>query len=330
MNTSSTGQPRQPKILEILHAQIRLRNFSRRTEEAYRHWIIQYIRHHNMTHPRDMGATEVTAFLSHLATHRQVSASTQNQAKAALLFLYRHVLKVDLPWLDEIITAKRQPRVPVVLSVEETRRLLANMSGVTGLIARLLYGTGMRLHECLHLRIKDLDFDNRYIIVRDGKGGKDRHTVLPAELIQPLKDRLAHIRQWHQADLAEGFGTVALPYALSRKYPHADKEWGWQYVFMAAQRSIDPESGIERRHHILDRTVQRAVRDAAKEAKIAKPVSPHILRHAFATHLLQSGYDIRTIQELLGHKDVETTMIYTHVLNNGPRAVRSPLDHLTP
>ncbi len=329
MNTTTTGQPRQPKLLEILHAEIRLRNFSPRTEEAYRHWIIHYIRHHRMTHPRDMGAAEVSAFLSHLATQRNVSASTQNQAKAALIFLYRQVLKTELPWLDEIITAKRQQRVHVVLSIEETRRLLSNMRGTTGLIARLLYGTGMRLHECLQLRVKDIDFDNRYIIVRHGKGGKDRHTVLPSELVAPLKERLQHIQQWHLGDLAEGYGTVALPYALTRKYPNADREWAWQYVFMAAQRSIDPESGIERRHHILDRTVQRAVRDAAREAQITKPVSPHILRHAFATHLLQSGYDIRTIQELLGHKDVETTMIYTHVLNNGPRSVRSPLDQLT-
>lgn len=328
MQHSATGQARQPKLLELLHTEIRLRNFSKRTEEAYRHWIIQYIRHHNMTHPRDMGAAEVTAFLSHLATQRNVSASTQNQAKAALLFLYRQVLKTGLPWMDEIITARRQPRVPVVLSVEETRRLLDNMRGTTGLIARLLYGTGMRLHECLQLRVKDFDFDNRYIIVRHGKGGKDRHTVLPTDLIAPLKERLQHIRQWHLADLAEGYGSVALPYALLRKYPKADREWVWQYVFMAAQRSIDPESGIERRHHILDRTIQRAVREAAQAANIDKPVSPHILRHSFATHLLQSGYDIRTIQELLGHKDVDTTMIYTHVLNNGPRSVRSPLDQL--
>jgi integron integrase len=328
MKNSTTDTPRQPRLLEQLHNAIRLRNFSKRTEEAYRHWIIKYIRHNNMQHPAKMGATEVTAFLSWLATDQQVSASTQNQAKAALIFLYRHVLNIDLPWLDNIVNAKHTPRVPVVLSQQEVRDLLGKMSGTTALFAKLLYGTGMRLLEGLQLRVKDIDFQNNQIIVRSGKGGKDRHTLLPRELVAPLQEHLKRVQQWHQDDLQEGFGTVWLPYALARKYPRADREWCWQYVFMAAQRSIDPETGVERRHHILDRTMQRAVKQASMAAAITKPVSPHILRHSFATHLLQSGYDIRTIQELLGHKDVETTMIYTHVLNSGPQGVRSPLDQI--
>lgn len=256
----------------------------------------------------------------------QVSASTQNQAKAALLFLYREVLDVRLPWLDEVIAAKAPKRLPVVLTQVEVRRLLEAMSGTMGLVASLLYGTGMRLLEGLRLRVKDVEFARREIIVREGKGNKDRVTVLPENLVLPLKAHLERVKALHERDLEAGLGAVYLPDALAAKYPSAAKAWGWQWVFPSPVRSVDPRTGIERRHHIYEASVQRAVREAAKLANIHKPVTPHTLRHSFATHLLQAGYDIRTVQELLGHKDVSTTMIYTHVLNRGGRGVVSPLD----
>jgi integron integrase len=315
-----------PRLLDQVRAEIRLRHYSIRTEEVYVDWVRRFILFHSKRHPKEMGAGEVRDFLSHLAVERNVAASTQNQAKSALLFLYREVLHIELPWLDEVIAAKTPRRLPVVLTQTEVRRLLNSMSGTMGLVASLLYGTGMRLLEGLRLRVKDVEFERREIIVREGKGNKDRVTVLPENLILPLKAHLAKVKALHERDLEAGFGEVYLPDALARKYPKAGKAWGWQFVFPSVVRSTDPRTGIERRHHLYEASVQRAVREAAKLAEIHKPVTPHTLRHSFATHLLQSGYDIRTVQELLGHSDVSTTMIYTHVLNKGGRGVVSPLD----
>ena len=315
-----------PKLLDRMRAEIRLRHYSLRTEEAYVDWARRYILFHHKRHPQEMGAGEVAAFLSYLASERGVSASTHNQAKSALLFLYREVLGIELPWLDEVIAAKVSRRLPVVLTPTEVRRLLEATSGTLGLVISLLYGTGMRLLEGLRLRVKDVEFERREIIVREGKGNKDRVTVLPENLILPLKAHLEKVKALHEKDLAAGFWEVYLPDALAVKYPNAAKTFGWQYVFPSAARSVDPRSGKERRHHLYETSVQRAVREAARKANIIKPVTPHVLRHSFATHLLQAGYDIRTVQELLGHKDVQTTMIYTHVLNKGGRGVVSPLD----
>lgn len=315
-----------PKLLDRVRAEIRVRHYSIRTEEAYIDWVRRFIFFHQKRHPADMGAKEVGAFLSYLATERQVAASTQNQAKSALLFLYQKVLGVELPWLDEVITARPSKRLPVVLTPTEVRRLLDGTSGTMNLIVSLLYGTGMRLLEGLRLRVKDVEFTRREIIIREGKGNKDRVTMLPENLVLPLSAHLEKVKALHQRDLDAGFGSVYLPGALAVKYPNAPTAWGWQFVFPSAVRANDPRSGMERRHHIHEASVQRAVREAAKLANISKPVSPHVLRHSFATHLLQAGYDIRTVQELLGHKDVATTMIYAHVLNKGGRGVVSPLD----
>jgi integron integrase len=315
-----------PKLLDRMRAEIRLRHYSLRTEQAYVDWARRYILFHGKQHPQALGAEAVRDFLSYLASERHVSASTQNQAKSALLFLYREVLKIELPWLDEVIAAKSAQRLPVVLTPTEARRLLDATSGTMGLIVALLYGTGMRLLEGLRLRVKDVEFERREIVVREAKGNKDRVTVLPENLILPLRTHLEKVRALHERDLEAGFGKVQLPDALAVKYPSAPRAWAWQFVFPSGNRSLDPRSGMERRHHIHESSVQRAVREAAKLARIAKPVSPHVLRHSFATHLLQAGYDIRTVQELLGHKDVSTTMIYTHVLNKGGRGVVSPLD----
>lgn len=315
-----------PKLLDRLRAEIRVRHYSLRTEQAYVDWARRFIFFHNKRHPKEMGAVELRDFLSHLAVDRNVSASTQNQAKSALLFLYREVLNIELPWLDEVISAKTAKRLPVVLTQVEMRDLLNAMSGTMGLMASLLYGTGMRLMEGLRLRVKDVEFSRREIIVREGKGNKDRVTVLPENVILPLTAHLEKVKALHERDLAAGFGEVFLPDALAVKYPNAPKAWGWQFVFPSPVRSIDPRSGVERRHHVYETSVQRAVREASRLAGIHKPVTPHVLRHSFATHLLQAGYDIRTVQELLGHADVSTTMIYTHVLNKGGRGVKSPLD----
>ena len=316
-----------PKLLDRVRAEIRVRHYSLRTEQTYVDWVRRFILFHDKRHPKEMGAGEVRDFLSHLAVDRNVSASTQNQAKSALLFLYREVLQIQLPWLDEVIAAKTAKRLPVVLTQVETRELLGAMSGTMGLMASLLYGTGMRLMEGLRLRVKDVEFTRREIIVREGKGNKDRVTVLPENLILPLQAHLVKVKALHERDLTAGFGEVYLPNALAVKYPNAAKAWGWQFIFPSPVRSVDPRSGVERRHHVYETSVQRAVREASKLAGIHKLVTPHVLRHSFATHLLQSGYDIRTVQELLGHKDVQTTMIYTHVLNRGGRGVVSPLDH---
>ena len=317
-----------PKLLDRVRAEIRVRHYALRTEQSYVDWIRRFILFHDKRHPQDMGAVEVSAFLSHLATDRQVAASTQNQAKSALLFLYGQVLKVDLPWMDEIIGGRTQRKLPVVLTPAEIRRLLHELSGLTGLVATLLYGTGMRLMEGLRLRVKDVELERRELVVRDGKGGKDRVTVLPENLLLPLQTQLALAKSMHDADLRAGLGSVWMPDALAVKYPSAAKSWGWHWVFPSPAVSTDPRTGQTQRHHLHEQSIQRAVSLAAKRAGIDKPCSPHVLRHSFATHLLQAGYDIRTVQELLGHADVKTTMIYTHVMNRGGRGVRSPLDQL--
>ncbi len=306
-----------------------MRHYSIRTEQAYVEWTRRFVQFHGLKHPASLGASEVQAFLTHLAVDRSVASPTQNQAKSALLFLYREVLGVQLAWLDDIVGAKLARRLPVVLTPSEVRELLSHLSGGTmGLLGSMLYGTGMRLLEGLRLRIKDLEFERREIVVRDGKGAKDRVTVLPENLVLPLQAHLSRVRTLHLRDLELGRGHVWLPDALEVKYPNAARQWGWQWVFPSTVHSIDPRSGAEHRHHLNETSVQKAVSLAAKRAGIVKPCSPHVLRHSFATHLLQSGYDIRTVQELLGHADVKTTMIYTHVLNRGGRGVRSPLDSM--
>ena len=327
VDPSPQSTPETPRLLVRVRDKIRLKHYSIRTEQAYTDWVKRFILFHQKRHPLEMGAAEVEQFSTHLAVKSKVAASTQNQAKSALLFLYREVLEIELPWLDNVAQAKDGKRLPVVLTAQESMRLLDGMEGTSGLIARLLYGTGMRVMEGVRLRVKDVEFIRRELIVREGKGNKDRVTMLPQSLIEPLQQHLKRVKALHEKDLTAGFGDVYLPFALSRKYPTAGCEWHWQYVFPAAKRSIDPRSGVERRHHVTDQAVQRAVRQAAHDANINKPVTPHTLRHSFATHLLQAGYDIRTVQELLGHKDVQTTMIYTHVLNRGGRGVVSPLDN---
>jgi len=317
-----------PRLLDQVRDVIRRRHYSYRTEQSYVQWIKRFIWFSGKRHPREMGEAEVTAFLSHLASERDVAASTQNQALSALLFLYGQVLGIELPWMKGIVHAKRPVRVPVVLTRDEVRALLARLEGAKWLMAALLYGSGLRLRECLKLRVKDVDFGYRQITVRDGKGAKDRVTMLPAELAEPLRSHLARAKALHERDLAAGYGEVELPAALERKYPNAVREWGWQYVFPSRKLSADPRSGAIRRHHVYDDVLPRAISQAAREAGIAKPVGSHTLRHSFATHLLEGGYDIRTVQELLGHADVSTTMIYTHVLNKGGKGVASPLDRL--
>lgn len=315
-----------PRLLDQVREVIRLRHYSIRTEQAYVQWIRRFIVFHGKKHPRDMGSAEVTAFLSDLAVRRNVSASTQTQALNAILFLYRDVLKVPLPWLTEIEKAKRPQRLPVVFTRQEVKALLARLDGTPWLMASLIYGGGLRLMECLRLRIKDVDFQYGQLVIRDAKGQKDRVTILAHSLIEPLRTHLAKVRQLHENDIAAGFGRVYLPNALEHKYPNANLEWGWQYLFPSSRRSLDPRTGVERRHHSPEDALQRAIKQAIRDAGIVKPGSVHTLRHSFATHLLESGYDIRTVQELLGHADVKTTMIYTHVLNRGGRGVVSPLD----
>ena len=304
---------------------MRQRHYSYRTEQAYVHWIKRYIFFHGKKHPAQMGADEITAFLTYLARERSVAAATQNQALSALLFLYGEVLGERLPWMDGIVRAKRPIKVPVVLTREEVAALLGHLEGAKWLMASLLYGAGLRLRECLRLRVKDLDFGFRQIVIRDGKGAKDRVTVLPQSLIEPLRDHLIRVKRLHEQDLEGGYGDVELPFAIERKYPRAGRDWAWQYVFPSKKLSSDPRSGVIRRHHVFDSVLPRAVSAAARVAGITKPVGCHVLRHSFATHLLHGGYDIRTVQELLGHADVSTTMVYTHVLNKGGRGVKSPL-----
>jgi integron integrase len=305
---------------------MRVLHYSYRTEAQYVQWIRRFILFHDKQHPVRMGAPEVESFLTHLAVQGRVAAPTQNQAKAAILFLYKHVLGQELDWLDGVTTAKASAHLPVVLTTEEVRAVLARLTGINWLIASLLYGSGLRLMEAVRLRVKDVEFSRREVLVRDGKGGKDRVTMLPDRLVEPLRDHLARVKRLHDKDVAAGHGEVYLPFALERKYPHASRQWGWQYVFPAQRLSLDPRSDRGRRHHVDEKGVQRAMKEAVRDADVVKPATPHTLRHSFATHLLQSGHDIRTVQELLGHRDVATTMIYTHVLNRGGRGVLSPLD----
>ncbi|MBF6025063.1 integron integrase [Lysobacter niastensis] len=318
------GSP--PRLFDEVRARIRLKHYSLRTEKVYLYWIRRFIHDNGRKHPRTLDGAAVEAFLTRLATRDHVAPSTQNQALSALLFLYREVLHIKLPWMENVIRAKRARRLPVVLARGEATLVLRRLAGREWLMASLLYGSGLRLMECLRLRIKDVDLARNEITVREGKGAKDRKTVLPASLRDALLRQMDNVRVLHEADLAAGFGAVSLPSALARKYPNAPSLLGWQYLFPAARRSIDPRDGTERRHHIDEKVLQRAVSAAARAAGIAKPVTPHTLRHSFATHLLEAGADIRTIQELLGHKDLTTTQIYTHVLNRGPGGVVSPLD----
>lgn len=329
ISAAAAGEHKPPRLLDRLRIAIRSRHYSIRTEEAYVGWVRRFVVFHGKRHPAEMGEPEINAFLSHLAVRDGVAASTQNQALAALLFLYRHVLEKPLPMIENVVRAKRPRRLPSVLTRDEVRRLLAQMSGTNRIIATLLYGCGMRLLECLRLRVKDLEFGFERITVRDAKGRKDRYVPLPVTVRPALASWLGRVRRLHEQDLADGFGAVYLPDALARKYPLADREWAWQWVFPAECRSTDPRSQVERRHHLHETTVQRAVHQALRDAEIRKTASCHTLRHSFATHLIEDGYDIRTIQELLGHRDVKTTMIYTHVLNrSGGRGVRSPADEL--
>ncbi|AKC85508.1 integron integrase [Pseudoxanthomonas suwonensis] len=323
---SNAGRGSRPGLFEEVRRRLRLKHYSLRTEKAYLGWVRRFVAANGRRHPRELGVVEVEHFLSGLAMLGQVASSTQNQALSALLFLYREVLGTELPWLENVVRAKRPQRLPTVLSAPEVARLLAHMQGRTWLLASLLYGTGMRLMEGLRLRVKDVDFMRQEILVRDGKGGKDRRTVLPRSLAEPLQRELERVRLLHEQDLSAGAGRVWLPHALARKYPQAASDLGWQYLFPADRRSRDPRTGAQGRHHIDDAVLARALKRARAHAGIAKPVSAHTLRHSFATHLLEAGYDIRTVQELLGHKDLSTTQIYTHVLGRGASAVRSPLD----
>ncbi len=320
------GRANEPRLLERLRDAIRVRHYSRRTEKAYVGWVRRFVLYHGTRHPRELGKAEVGAFLTHLAAEQRVSASTQNQALSALLFLYAQVLGADIGWLDDVVRAKRAVRVPVVLTREEVRALLAELRGTEQLMASLLYGAGLRLLECCRLRVKDVELERGELVVRDGKGARDRVTMLPARLVSALAAQVERARAQHERDLASGTGSVELPLALERKYPRAPYKLGWQWVFRATRFHTDPASGRRRRHHLHESVLQRAVREAVLRARIRKPASCHTPRHSFATHLLENGYDIRTIQELLGHRDVSTTMIYTHVLNRGGRGVRSPLD----
>ncbi len=313
---------------QALITEIRRRGYSIRTEQAYEGWVDRFLTFCDCTDPAAVGSAEVLAFLEHLAVARQVAANTQNQARHALTFFYAQVLQQPLEHFDGLVQAKRPQRLPVVLTRVEVATLLAAMQGVYWLMAALLYGTGMRLMECIRLRVKDVDFAYRQLVVRDGKGQKDRVVPLPQRPVETLQQHLDKVKRLHQDDLHAGYGAVFQPYALARKYPQAPKEWGWQYVFLSARLSVDPRSGVVRRHHVHENGLQKAVQNAARVAALAKRVNPHTLRHSFATHLLEDGYDIRTVQELLGHADVSTTMIYTHVLNRGGKGVRSPLDGL--
>jgi integron integrase len=318
----------RPRLLDQVRTTLRERHYSRRTEEAYVGWIRRFIVFHNKRHPRDMGPTEVSAFVSALAVRDKVAASTQNQALSALLFLYKEVLLAPLPQIELKDRARVPVRLPVVLARDEVRRVLQHLAGVPRLVAALLYGSGLRLMECVELRVKDIDFDRRSIVVRRGKGQKDRATLLPASIVDALRAHLDAVREVHRRDLASGFGRAVLPDALDRKYPSASTERGWQFVFPAGRLCRDPVYGPASRFHLHESAIQRAVTEAVRASGITKRASCHTLRHSFATHLLEDGYDIRTVQELLGHADVSTTMLYTHVLDRGPMGVRSPADRL--
>ena len=319
--------PKSRKLLDQLRDQIRLKQYSPRTEKTYINWVREFILFHEKRHPKDMGVPEINRFITHLVVDRQASASTQNQALSAILFLYRNLLRIELDETEiNFIRPKKGKRVPTVLSKDEAHAIIANLTGPYKLMVQIMYGGGLRLMECLRLRVKDIDFENHQILVYDGKGGDDRVTMLPDSIIAPLREHLKRVQAIHQKDISAGYGSVYIPFGLGKKYTAAHKQWIWQYIFPTSTLSTDPETGITRRHHIHETALQRAIREATRLAKIDKQVTPHTFRHSFATHLLQNGYDIRTVQELLGHKDVKTTMIYTHVLDRGPKAVKSPLD----
>ncbi len=319
---------RQPKLLDRLREALRSRHYSRRTEQAYCHWVRRFIFFHNLRHPAAMAEPEINAFLTHLAVKEKVSASTQNQALSALLFLYRHVLDRPIGDLGEVVRARRPRRLPVVLIREEVKAVLDHLQGHKALMARLLYGAGLRLLECLRLRVQDIDLERSEILVRDGKGFKDRRTMLPEAVKGLLREHLAGVQALHQRDLAEGYGRVTLPYALAMKYPNAATAWGWQWVFPQENCWVNPQTGEQGRHHVDESILQKAITGAVRKAGLSKHATCHTFRHSFATHLLEAGYDIRTVQELLGHQDVKTTMVYTHVLNRGGLGVRSPVDAL--
>lgn len=316
----------KPRLLDQVRERCRVKHYSIRTEKRYVDWIRRFILFHNKRHPSEMGAPEIEAFLTHLAVNRNVAPSTQNQALAAILFLYKEVMSIELPWLDGVTRAKKKPRLPVVLTETEVRCLLAQLEGTHLLIASLLYGSGLRLMEAIRLRIKDVDLERLEVTVRSGKGGKDRRTMLPRSVVESLQQQIERVRIFHAQDIQSGVGPVYLPYALQRKYPSAGFELGWQYLFPALKISKDPRTEFSRRHHFGEQAFQRAIKSAVRRANINKPASSHTLRHSFATELLESGYDIRTVQELLGHSDIRTTQIYTHVLNRGGQGVKSPLD----
>ena len=317
-----------PKLLDQVKAELRIRHYSLRTEKSYLQWIRKYIYFHGKKHPKEMGEKEISHFLSYLAVEKKVSASTQNQALCAIVFLYKNVLKMKPGNFEELVWAKKSKHVPVVFTRNEVRCILDQLNGMHLIMVMLLYGAGLRLTECLHLRVKDIDFDYNRIIVRNAKGDKDRIVPLPQKLKEPLKEHLLRVQKRHQQDIADGFGSVYLPYALERKYPRTCRNWAWQYVFPATRISTDPLTGVRRRHHLYDTVLQKVVKNAIRKAGIHKHAGCHTFRHSFATHLLEDGYDIRTVQELLGHNDVKTTMIYTHVLNKGGLAVKSPADNL--
>jgi integron integrase len=317
---------KKPKLLDQVREAIRTKHYSLRTEEAYIRWIKRFILFHNKRHPNEMGEKEINQFITHLAVKEQVSASTQNQALCAIIFLYKQVLKIDIGDLGNVVWAKKPDRVPVVFTRSEAQAVLSQLTGMNWLMGMLLYGAGLRLTECLQLRVKDIDFEYQQITVHSAKGAKDRVTPLPERMIEPLKQHLKYVKELHQKDLKDGYTSVSLPYALERKYPNAGKQLGWEFLFPATQISTDPRTGIKRRHHIYETVLQKSIKQAIRKAGITKHASCHTFRHLFATHLLEAGYDIRTVQELLGHKDVKTTMIYTHVLSKGGLGVKSPAD----
>ncbi|MFS8779744.1 integron integrase [Synechococcus sp. R55.6] len=322
----NTPIPRPRKLLEQVSDALRVKHYSYQTEKSYLLWIRRFILFHNKRHPKEMGGEEINAFLTHLAVEGKVAASTQNQALSALLFLYREVLHLELDLDLDAVRAKRSRYLPTVLTPEEVKAIIVHLSGIHRLVVQVLYGSGLRLAEAQQLRVKDVDFNQRQLVIRNSKGMESRLTMLPETLVEPLQEHLLWAKRQHQQDLEQGYGSVYLPFALERKYPNAEREWSWQYVFPAERLSQDPRTGITRRHHLHESGLQRAIKQAVQKTGIPKRVSCHTFRHSFATHLLQNGYDIRTVQELLGHKDVKTTMIYTHVLNKGGRGVRSPLD----